>query len=254
MMKWASPFALGRFDFFTTIPPDIQWNTLFNAMPLSLGRYWVRVSGGANLRRLSDGNIPQLSTPLCGAANGDAATIFDHSTIVSHPVNSRYCYGITAVGSGGVEEPYLSGIREVVFGGAGTWVGATPNPALGPTVTANIDGSFTISWRYDPNGQQVAPETFRLYRSVKNSAAIDYGSVVASVSYVPGQTEYTYTTAVIADPTPGLYYFAVRSRSSGGAEEKNTSKARAFNCTDAPYDTIKTVGDHSLSVASPGPK
>lgn len=251
-MGYMQPLGIGRFDFFTTAQDQPRWNTMFNGIIMTLGRWWVRVAGGTNLRRAPNGRIPTVDDPICGVANGDGVTIRDSAAICSHAAGSRWVYGITAVGAGGVEEQFISSIREVVFDAGALWSGELPNAAMGLTVKPNYNGSFNLIFRYDEKGQQAAPAMFNIYASPKDDADVDYGTPIGTVDYLIGKSEYAFTTGVIADGTPGLYKFAVRAESADGAEEKNDVVVIARNTTTAEYGTVRVYGSARDLIASPG--
>jgi hypothetical protein len=120
---------------------------------------------------------------------------------------------------------------------------AVPNRPINLSAVPATDGSFVVSWNYNPLGQLAAPSTFRVY-SDSGTGTINYAVPLGSVSYVSGLNAYTYTTAVLAGAGDTKVQFVVRAESAAAHREMNTAILPATGRTTAPYGTLKTGGGY----------
>jgi len=244
-LAWYSPMFAGRFDFYAphTTPNAQGLSSWIGGQAMLLGRHWVRVNGGHNLRRRSGHTIPTMTDPLCGASAGRTATIRDIAAMHGHAASTRWTYRLTAVGAGGVEDDSTVALREVVVTAAAALANPIPNPVLAQFVRANGNGSFTISWLYRPRHESIAPADFVAYTD-SGTGTVDYSTAALTVNYVAGQTHYEATTAApyVAGSSLVPWRFVVRARVTSTRQERFSAEARALGTDTPPYGTVESEG------------
>lgn len=242
--KWFlfySPLYGGQWDFFTSsaVPRHNVWS---NALCLLGGIFWVRQSGGHNLRRRTGGDVPSLDDPIIGVANGAAATIKSRAYLAAaHAANGRYTYKITSVGGGGVEANNDHAVREVAMTALGALANPIPRGVSGLTVLGKANGDFVLTWRYVPKMNTEPPTKFRVYHDA-GTGVIDFSVVAATVTYIAGVTDYTATIAGVMTTAWKRYEFAVRVAGANG-EEKTGSGRTGEGASVATYGLVEITAE-----------
>lgn len=200
-----------------------------NAVCATNGFFFPRIKGGYNLRR-GIGTAPDASSAIVGAAGSSAGAIRTFPWI-THIANTTYLYRINSINGGGVEEWDTDVSAQTAFDHSAHWVGAVANGPGDLQVEPVVGGKFLLRWTYTRDGEQIEPGTFRIYND-NGTGTIDYGVVVATVTYRRGRFHYSYTSAAFAHET--RIRWAVRAASAIGAEEKNTSNVFANADSTSP--------------------
>lgn len=185
-----------------------------NGVCATNGFGFPRIRGGYNLRRTGEG---QAGAELVGAAGADAASVRTFGWVV-HEAGAKYTYRLAAVGGGGAENLLEESEAPVAFDGQGHWPGPRPNRPSDLRATPASGGRFVLKWVYSPDGQQVEPEQFRIYRGLGWSG-VDYENPVATVPHQSGRLHASWTSGPLADGTRVCW--AVRAVSPAGVEDDN---------------------------------
>jgi len=185
-----------------------------NGVCATSGFFFPRIRGGYNLRR-GENEVPELSSPIVGAAGADASAIHIFPWI-SHNAGTTYVYRLSAISGGGVGNAIDETTAEAGFDAAGDWCGLVPNSPSDLRVTPTADGKFLVEWAYSAEGQQISPWEFHLYHDA-GTGSVDFETVVANVSYRAGRYHYAYTSASFDHGT--RIKWAVRAATSGTEDE-----------------------------------
>ena len=119
----------------------------------------------------------------------------------------------------------------VAFDGQGHWLGPRPNRPSDLRATPASGGRFVLKWVYSPDGQQVEPEQFRIYRGLGWSG-VDYENPVATVPHQSGRLHASWTSGPLADGTRVCW--AVRAVSPAGVEDDNDIVVAGWTDAAAP--------------------
>jgi hypothetical protein len=92
-------------------------------------------------------------------------------------------------------------------------------------------GRLSLRWTYTREGEQVEPQSFRLYHD-GGSGSVDYDTVIATVPYRRGRFHYRFESAPFADGT--RVRWAVRAVSATGAEDLDTVVVSGWADASAP--------------------
>lgn len=185
-----------------------------NGLTVTNGFSFPRVRGGYNLYRTVVGGADDPA--LVGAAGADATQVQPFAWI-EHMPDAAYVYRLVPVGGGGVEnwtDRTQTGVR---FDGAGDWRGPLPNAPTDLQVVPMSLGRLAVRWSYYPQGEQVSPAGFHLFRD--DGGQIEYGSVAGHVEYRRGQVHYEYVSGHEVDGV--RVGWAVRAFAADGREEEN---------------------------------
>ncbi len=188
-----------------------------NGLTATAGWFFPRIKGGYNLRR-AVGRKPTAADPVVGAAGYDAATIGNFAW-QGHSASTTYFYRVNAIGPGGVEELGIDTVVRVEFDAAGALVAPRPNPPTNLRLDLEAGGVFRLGWTYSEAGQEIAPSSFRVYHD-NGTGTVDYGTVIATVSFVARKFHYAYVSAGFADGVKRAW--SVRSVSAAGTDDGNT--------------------------------
>jgi len=212
--SWASPLLGGRFDF-SRGASEPSFNALGRALVLTRGRFWARIRGGHDLRRMI-GRMPNTADLLAGRADGRAEQITTFPW-VRHEASTRYQYAAFAVGAGGVVEPLDAPALAAEFDAAGALRPPLPNVPRGLRAVAAVGGRFLLEWFHDERGQEAAPGEFRIFNDANAPGSMNYGAVVATIRYRPRAAGFSW----LSDPFEhGVrVQWAVRAATEEGEEE-----------------------------------
>lgn len=191
-----------------------------NGLALTCGQFWQRTGGGYTLYRWTGDRTPAAPDTIVGAAVPGATEIRTFPR-VAHAASTRYWYLLRAVGAGGVEETNTRRVVEAVTDAAGDLQAPRPNSPSALVATPLADGDIELSWSYVSAGQQVAPAAFAVYGDgAAGHAAIDYETVIATVTATPGQSRYA--TTLTGYDHGDIVRLAVRAISAAGVHDGNT--------------------------------
>ncbi len=218
--KWLayySPLLGGRFDFHTSAegPRHEAWH---QGLALARGRFWVRVAGGHDLRRVAGagrGRVPSVADALVGRSDGRGATVTTFPW-VGHAADTEYQYGLTVVGAGGVADATDAPQARAVFDESGALIGPAPNVVGDLAVEPLSGGRFALRWTYDETDEECAPSAFRIYNDAGSFGSINYGVVVGTASYRFRLGYFNWTSGAYVDGSRVTW--AVRAASEAGAE------------------------------------
>ena len=184
--------------------------------PITMGLAFPDMSGPVILyrRKVYPGAVGDWH--VAGTAHVDAGSVVNCDGC-THANSSGWEYAAArALGNGFVSE--LSEPIRVDIDSGGSIITDLPTWPRDLAVVAKAGGTFDVSWVYTDYGQNGWPTDFRVYRGV-DADSIDYGTVLATVTFDPSAVEYVHTTDAYGDGTP--HAFAVRARNSDGDAELN---------------------------------
>lgn len=234
-MGYFDPCFMGQFD----ARPERHASKSMNGWVNFLigGMFWSRIKGGHNLRKTTDGTIPTTADKIVGACHGTASSVATN-WLCEKTFDTRYVFGLSAVGAMGVEGP-VAAVNEVVFPAGYPMAGTLPNVPSGVTVTGLSNDEFRVDWQYSETLQAVAPVYFRIYYDA-GTGTIDEATSIADVDYVAGQRHYSQVITGLSGLPTGKYAakFVVRAALDLlGTEEKNANVVAAVNAASAVEDT-----------------
>jgi hypothetical protein len=225
LQKWLafySPLCRGRFDFAPgfagrarLLPSREAWH---QALALTGGRFWVRLRGGHDLRRVVESAAdwtPSRSDVLVGRADGAAAAVTTFPW-VCHAADTEYRYALSVVGAGGVTDFADAPQARAAFDADGALVGPAPNRVGDLAVRPLSGGRFDLRWTYDETDEETPPARFRVYNDAGSFGSINYDVAVATAPYRFRQGFFTWTSPPYADGA--RLTWAVRAATAAGAE------------------------------------
>ncbi len=217
-------------------------NGIANGVCVTNGWAFPRIRGGYNLRRSLSGP-PGPGDLIVGAAPADAREVRTFAW-VAHP-QGNWCYRLSSIGGGGVEEPEVGSRASVEIGSANDWLGPRPNQVSDLRVEPSAGGRFLLSWTYCPAGQQTAPTAFGVYQS-EPGEPLAWDSAVEAVPFRAGRLHYEYRSLPFAEGM--VVAWGVRAASAAG-EEGNTAEvraaARATGPSRPPVVTVRLDGQEA---------
>ncbi len=197
-------------------------------LSLTDGYFWPLIAGGHILYRSApDENVIDYIIPV-GFVCPESTTINNFSYI-SHRTNSTYKYGLRAVSICGIEEENTTQITTVEFDVNGDLILPHPNFPFGLVVEPLSKTQTKLVWRYDPTGEQVAPNKFNVYVDDIYNTSINYQSM-----------RRLYST-VVTHNYDSLHKFRIRALSLAGQEDNNTIDRYATYDSDAPPTPVKVI-------------
>ena len=214
----------------TSLEIERSWlrEALFNGMSanalklgttLSLGWFWVRVSGcsvlyrGPSMERIDFTNILTV-------AEQDACEISPPSYI-PHNSSSTYFYVIRRFNNCGYQELTLAAAAKVSIDASGELEKPQPNNILG-SKAEQVDGNkIQLVWFYCPLEQKSQPVCFNVYYD-GGMGQIDYENPLAKIGY-EGQRFYSYQSGAL---DAGGYLFTIRAEDVDGIENSSPAQLR----------------------------
>ncbi len=211
-------------------PPEMERNwfreALFNGMTanafklgtsLSLGWFWVRVTGCsvlyrgagmgeidfANILAVSEQNVSEISPP----------------SYISHNNGSTYFYVVRRFNNCGYQEHTLAAAVKVSIGSSGELAEPQPNNISSSKVEQVDSNKVRLTWFYCPLEQDSRPVSFNVYYDDR-TGQIEYQNPLATIGY-KGRKFYSFQSSALE---AGKYLFAIRAEDARGLE--NISLAR----------------------------
>ena len=219
-------------------PPEMErsWLTeaLFNGMTanafklgtsLSLGWFWVRVTGcsvlyrGAGMGEIDFANILAVS-------ERDVSEISPPSYI-SHNNGSTYFYVVRRFNNCGYQELTLAAAVKVSIKSNGELAEPQPNDISSSNLEQVAGNKVRLTWFYCPLEQGSIPVSFNVYYDDR-TGQIDYQNPLFSSSY-KGRKFYSFQSPDLsgeAGEDGGGYLFAIRAEDASGIESRRAGIAR----------------------------
>ena len=231
-------------------PPEMErsWlrEALFNGMTanafklgtsLSLGWFWVRVTGcsvlyrGAGMGEIDFANI-------LAVAEQDACEISPPSYI-SHNSGSTYFYVVRRFNNCGYQECTLAASVKVSIESNGELAEPQPNKVFDSGAELVAGNKIQLVWYYCPLEQKSQPMCFNVYYDGR-TGQINYENPLAIIGY-KGRKFYSYQCGALE---AGRYLFAIRTEDASGIENSSLARLRIqFDPTNpAAIDILSVEG------------
>lgn len=151
---------------------------------------------------------------IIGIAEGDATQI-DVFGDVTHTPNGVEHFAVVPVSEWGAVAP-LDVTQRVtrVFDGAGAPLGLMPNAPSYVTARRMPGNKPLVRWKYSAWRQQIKPVTFRVYAGVGAAGAVNLSTPAATVSWIPGRTDYEWLGDALS--VGDVRHYTVRAVSAAG--------------------------------------
>ena len=127
------------------------------------------------------------------------------------------------------DESRNSNIVKAVVDSGGSIKGNLPNAPHGLSAVCLAGAKVLLSWVYSTHQQEAAPTVFNVYHNA-GSGAVDYATIVATMSYEAGRYQYEKELTLVDATT---YLIGVRA-STASDEEENTETVQATADGTAP--------------------
>ena len=124
-----------------------------------------------------------------------------------------------------------SGLVRARVDAGGSLVGSVPNAPADLSAKAIDAAKVELVFHYPAFFQEVAPAEFKVYYD-NGGGSIDYGTPLATISYVEGRDVYSWTSGALSGGT--TYLFAVRARSAADDEEQNGNEVSVMAISAGP--------------------
>lgn len=170
-------------------------------------------SGALLMRQWSGDKLPRPEYPQTVGLAKRPATTVDEMAGVTRSDGVTYWLEADRVSPAGIVASRSGRGAQPVAYAAGAWVGLMPNTPHLVCARQRPDGGLTLTWRYNPAGQQVAPATFEVY-SDSGTGTLN-AVALGSVTYVPGRELYVYD---VAGSSFDGWQFVVRAKSAAAVE------------------------------------
>jgi len=183
---------------------------------LSLGWFWLRVSGCSVLYRGE--SMEQIDfSDILTAAERDALEISPPG-YVNHNSNSTYFYVVRRVNNCGDQEYTLAAAVKVSIDSDGNLASAKPNNIFCAKIKQVFGSRVKFVWYYCPIEQGSKPAYFKIYGD-GGSREIDYENPIAVIPYA-GQIFYSHLSDIL---TAGKYLFCIKTEDAAGVEDGSYS-------------------------------
>jgi len=187
---------------------------------LSLGWFWMRVSGCHCIYRGQDGNFDYNNIAASMSLDDSQVSVFGQNLLPStiwHYIRRQ----VSGCGLEGEDSPACV----VIIDGTGEMIGNTPNPPLSVTIEGLAGGKLKMRWRYTPVTEEVAPTGFNIY--IDSGEGFNFDSPDAVLAYgLGGNGEFSWTSDALTHGQ--LYRFRVRSYRTGAGGSQNTDFVSAI--------------------------
>jgi len=201
---------------------ELNWlrDTLFNGMTanafklgtaLTLGRFWIRVTGCSALYRGPDIEQIDFDTVLA-VAQTDAYEILPPDYL-PHESSSTYFYIVRRYNHCGYQEHTLAAAVKLSLNSEGEMDKPQPNKVFTARAEQVDTGKVRLTWFYCPLEQNSQPACFNIYHD-NRTGQIDYENPLAVISY-KGRKFYCYISDLLE---PGRYLFAIKAEDADGVE------------------------------------
>ena len=193
---------------------------------LSLGWFWMRISGCHTVYRGQDGNIDYAT--ICAVMElADSQVTIPNQDL---PANTIWHYLRRQVSDCGLESDD-SPLCVVVIDSNGDTIGDTPNPPHNLTIEKLAGAKLKLRWRYTRISEEIVPTGFHIY--MDSGSGFDFGSPDAAVSFNRGRNgEFEWTSGSLNNGQ--TYKFVVRSYRTDEGESQNTNYAWAVADSQGP--------------------
>jgi hypothetical protein len=226
--------------------PNIQLNwlkgALFNGMTansfklgtaLSLGWFWMRISGCSALYRGPD--LGQIDfEEILTVAEKDASEI-SPPDYLPHENSSTYFYIVRRYNHCGYQENTFAAVAKVSLDVEGQLEKPQPNNIFAIKAEQINSDKILLTWFYCPLEQESQPVCFNIYYD-NRTGQIDYENALAYINY-RGRNFYHYKSNSLV---PGRYLFAIRAEDSSGIENRSLARL-AIELNSSNPDTIKIL-------------
>ncbi len=227
-------------------PPVTEWNwireALFNGMTanafklgtaLSLGWFWVRISGCSVLYR--GPGMGEIDFENILAVSEQDACEISPPGYISHSSGSIYFYIIRRFNNCGCQERTLAAAVKVSIESTGELAESRPNNISNSEVQ-QVDGNkIQFVWFYCPIAQKSQPERFNVYYDDR-TGQIDYENPLATIGY-KGRKFYSFQSSTLE---AGKYLFAVRAEDTEGLENSSLIQLQ-IQIDNASLDTMSIL-------------
>ncbi|MCH7559683.1 MAG: LamG domain-containing protein [Planctomycetes bacterium] len=212
---------------------DNNWlrEALFNGMTanafklgtsLSLGWFWVRVTGCSVLYRgASMGEIDFTNILAVSGQDEYGGGEISPPSYIPHNNGSTYFYVVRRFNNCGYQERTLAAAVKVSIGSSGELAEPQPNNISGSKADQVANNKVRLTWFYWPCEQGSRPVSFNVYYDDR-TGQIDYQNPLATIGY-KGRKFYSFQSPDLSGEA-GKYLFAIRAEDAGGIE--NISLAR----------------------------
>jgi len=206
---------------------ELNWfrDALFNGMTsnalklgtaLTLGRFWVRVSGCSALYRGPDIEHIDFEAVLT-VAHTDACEISPPGYL-PYESSSTYFYVVRRYNHCGYQEHTLAATAKVSLDSDGELHKPQPNKVFTARIEQVDADKVRLTWFYCPLEQESQPACFNIYYDSR-TGIIDYENPLTEISY-QSQKFHHYES----DPLePGRYLFAIRAVDAAGIERSSSA-------------------------------
>jgi hypothetical protein len=186
---------------------------------LSLGWFWVRVTGCSVLYRGSSiGEIDFVN--ILAVSEQDAREISPPSYI-SHNSGSTYFYVVRRFNNCGYQECTLAASVKVSIEPNGELAQPQPNKVFDSEAELVDGNKIQLVWYYCPLEQKSQPTCFNVYYDGR-TGQIDYENPLAIIGY-KGRKFYSYQCGALE---AGRYLFAIRTEDVSGIENSSLARLR----------------------------
>jgi hypothetical protein len=189
-------------------------NALKLGTTLSLGWFWVRVTGCSALYRGPD--IEQIDFERILAVTEQSACEISPPSYLPHNSNSTYFYVVRRFNHCGHQELTLTAAARISLDAQGEQVSFQPNRVFASKVEKTDGNRIRLVWFYCPLDQESPPARFNIYYD-NGTGQIDYENPIGIVSY-KGRKFYTYESNALQT---GRYLFAIRAEDAAGIENNS---------------------------------
>jgi len=186
---------------------------------LSLGWFWVRVTGCSVLYRGS--SMGEMDFPNVLSASEQDACEISPPSYLSHSNGSTYFYVIRRFNSCGCQERTLAAAVKVSIKSNGELAEPRPNNISNSKVKQVDSNKIQLVWFYCPIEQKSQPVSFNVYYDDR-TGQIDYQNPLATIDYKERRF-YSYQSDNLDS---GRYLFAVRAEDTEGLENSSLAQLK----------------------------
>jgi len=226
--------------------PEMQtgWlrDALFNGMSanafklgttLSLGWFWVRVTGCAAIYR--GPGIEQIDFTNVLTVTEQDASVISPPGFVLHEAGTTYVYVLRRFDNCGYQELTLAAAAKVSLDADGDPAEPQPNKIFAARAEQACGNKVRLVWLHCPLEQQSPPVCFKIYYD-GGAGQIDYETPLAAIGY-QGQKFYSFQSASLQ---AGRYRFAIRAEDADGVQDSSSAR-QAIDVGGAGPDAIDVL-------------
>jgi len=224
-------------------PPEMErsWlrEALFNGMTasafklgtsLSLGWFWVRVTGcsvlyrGAGMGEIDFANILTVSNR---ATSDEGRETISPPSYIPHNSGSTYFYVVRRFNKCGYQEHTLAAAVKVSISSSGELTEPQPNNISSSKIEQVDSNKIRLTWFYCPLEQGSMPIKFNVYYDDR-TGQIDYENPLAIIEY-KGRRFYSFQSPDLSEETgeeADEHLFDIRAEDASGIESRCARVAR----------------------------